>query len=315
MLPYGLVCAGVVVAGGVFALTGMHPLALAVFPVPVAYFWACRTRAHAGGIVLAAALSAVVSVGAIGLALYYALYAAVGALLGVFCERRRSFGECVAAITGVVFCFTAATTLAAWEAARHAATIFINARIEGFRNAAGEQEAFQKQAIEVFRWVDTHWADLAFGMLFGGILLTATLLVALLARWLPQGQEQARPTGTFGAMRMPDWLVWVAIATAGLWFVEQQWPNDALQALTWNVALALACIYWLNGMAIFFYGLGALHAHPLVYIVVLLVVVYTAVHPAIALLGLFDTWLETRPRIDGLVARYRAQADSDGEDG
>jgi hypothetical protein len=103
-------------------------------------------------------------------------------------------------------------------------------------------------------------------------------------------------------MRPPEWLVWVVIATAALWFADRQWPSEALRIVSWNVAIGLLAVYALNGLGIIVYGIAAWKPHPLLFFALLMVFIWAGMAMLLPILGLFDTWSNFRAHIDRLAA-------------
>jgi hypothetical protein len=240
----------------------------------------------------------------------------LGVLIGVGMVRRWRFGVCVATVTLAIFALASANVVLHWEEAHKVASIWINARIADFEQVpAGASAPNQQAVIDTFRWFDTHWAYMNLGMLFGFVLLAATVLVALVGRRLERMGVEAGPTGRFRTMRAPEWLVWFAIALALLWFADQRWPNDMLRMVAWNGAIGMAFLYGLNGFSILLYALAAFKVGPFVYYAVLFGVLFLNAYPAVCAVGFFDTWWDFRQRIEQAIEARRRNADSGDDQG
>jgi uncharacterized protein YybS (DUF2232 family) len=282
---------------------GMPGMAMALFPLPVAVYWARGLQRQSGILLVCAGLSVLLATGSAVLAVMFMVVAGTGVLAGEMAVRRWSFGQCVALLTAVVFGFLAVSQLANWAAVREEGIVFVLARLEG-NPAAGE----------VGPWMEAHYDDMFFGTLFGSVLAGMTLFVAFFRRWLELKQVPAGLRGSFAAMRPPEWLVWAVIAVALLWFAEQRWSHDLLRAVTWNSAIALAVLYALNGFALVLYALQGLQASPLLaYASVFgLLVLLPNTLPMLAFTGLFDTWWNLRQKVDRLASARRAENEKNG---
>ena len=164
---------------------------------------------------------------------------------------------------------------------------------------AGEME---KSVYELIQWINDNWEYLLFGLIFCGILMSVCVVVTLASRWTHRRTGLPEGAGKFSTMRPPEWLVWVVIATAALWFADRQWSSEALRIVSWNVAVGLFVVYWLNGLGIFVYGIAAWKPHPLLFFALLMVFIWAGMAILLPILGLFDTWSNFRAHIDRLAA-------------
>ena len=103
-------------------------------------------------------------------------------------------------------------------------------------------------------------------------------------------------------MRPPDGLAWAVIATALLWFADQQWPTDSLRIISWNAAFALAGLYWVNGLSIAGYAIAAFRPNPFMIALLAVAAVLMNFISLLAIVGLFDTWGDFRRKIDEVLA-------------
>ena len=300
---------------GALSWAGANPVAPLPFVFLVAVYWATgRTRL---GVL---AVATVVLIG--GLAtlqveagLFYGLFVLSGVALGVGIRRHAAFGTLVTIVTACLCVVFAAflvfhMTWAGWE--RQAAASY-DALVAETREIAESTEE-QQAAFDVLRWmlVD-HWADVSVGLMVASFLMCAVVTTGVTTVWVRLRHGLAGPRTTFARMRPPEWLVWPAILCAILWFVEQRAPNDVLRAITWNAAIGLAAVYWLNGLGIVVYVLRQLRPHLFVVIALLVFVMYAGGW-VFSFVGLFDTWWEFRTKVDRLVA-MRDNLREDGDDG
>ncbi len=330
MPAYALTCAVLTAVAFCLHAIGLAPLAAALFPLPVALFWARGARGRALGLMACAA--AVGILGGILAALWdswtgqaapatdhlrhgvflvaeYGLAAGIGTVMGTVLARRWPLGRCVAAVTAVVYLLVAGQMLFHWREYRENVTVFMNARIAEVEEAE-ETGPFEEASIGAMRWVDTHWEYLSLGTTFGSVLLLVTAAMSVLAGWLRRSGGVYAVRGSFRDFRPPEWFVWAAIVLAGLWFVEDRWPNELLRVITWNSAIGLGFVYWMNGFAILVYGLSALQVHPFLFYAVVFALFYLGAYPLLGAVGLFDTWWEFRRKFDQLVEARQMKNES-----
>ena len=292
----GLFCAALSWAGA----NPVAPLPLALL---VAVYWATG-RHGLGGVAIACAILIGAGVSLrVQAGLFYGLFVLAVAVLGLGIRRQWTFGVLVAAVAAWMFGAFAALLVfhLTWNGWTRQAAASYEMLVAQARNTAGAA-ADQQAAHEAFRWMLVeHWADVSVGLMFGSFLVCAALAAGVTSAWVRLRHGLPGPRTAFGMMRPPEWLVWPAILCAVLWFVEQRSPNDVLRAVTWNAAIGLAAIYWLNGLSIVVYAIRRMQPH--VFVVVALVVFLTyAGGWLLSFAGLFDTWWELRGRVDRLVA-------------
>ncbi len=313
---------GLFLAGALLSGMDTAPLAMAIFPVPVAVLWARGRHGAAVAAALCGAFSVLagqlalamaaadadanvmLGVGVFILASATLAVAGLGMPLGEMIRRGRSFGQCVSLMTLVMFGLAVLETALLWDESRKAWTVAINQRIAQLEQGAAETAPYG----DLMRWFDVQLPHLVFGVLFTGVLVVAVLQVAAAFRWLRNGAEAADsppPVGKFKTMRPPDALVWLAIAAALLGLADYQWPNDVLRFVSWNTGVALAAVYWMNGVGIALcameaFGLRAGTAWGLLGLMMLF-----GLHNGLAVIGLFDTWFDQRLGAQRLAAAWR----------
>ncbi len=296
MLVYACIFTGWFVLASVLAALELHPLAMALYPVPVALYWAAGMRGRSLGLVAGAGAAAgLATLSPVAVAVYV-IAADVGVLIGVACARQWRFGRTVAGVTAIVFVLVAAGMLADWQESRKAASIFLSARIADIEQMAPDETAAADAAkADMLRWFDANWPYLSLGMVFGSVLVLATALVGWVSARMRRIGAPA-PRGLFREMRVPETLVWLAIALALMWFADQRWPNDVLRLITWNSAVSLAFVYWMNGFSILVFALSAFRVNPFLFYAVLFGMFILNVQPVLCAVGLFDTWWDFRQR-------------------
>lgn len=165
------------------------------------------------------------------------------------------------------------------------------------------------------RWMQEHWEAINLGLALWPVLLSALFVVSFSARWLRVRGGGSVFCGSFRDLRPPDWLVWLAILAALALFAERRWPNSLLRNVSWNAAIGLAAVYWVNGMAVLVYALSAIRLHVFLAAAVFLgIAVYPGAHAVFCGVGFFDTWAEFRPRLRRAIAARRARQREENED-
>lgn len=226
--------------------------------------------------------------------LIHAAAAGCGIPLALMLQRRWPYGWRLTLVSALAFAMIGGTMLANWKDVREFVTQLSNARI----NELAENGISADQAVEFMKWWDVNYAYLGPGSVFGTVLFLSAFLLSVLDRWqrTPEAAAKRKPSG-FQRMQLPDWAVWIAIAVAVLWFAEQRWPNEALRAVTWNSAIGLVFVYWLNGYSILLYALTVFKASAFATFMVFSgFVLFSGMLPALSVLGLFDTWYDFRMR-------------------
>jgi uncharacterized protein YybS (DUF2232 family) len=152
-----------------------------------------------------------------------------------------------------------------------------------------------------------HAVGFGVGFVFG--LITASVYTSVTGGVLRRLLGRPGFAGSFKDFRPTEWLVWGAIAVALGCLLEYHWPNPVLRAVAWNSAIALASVYWFNGLSIVVYGVHVLRPGLLAFAGFLLVVIALinlGMMPVLGLVGLFDTWGDYRRKLDALGAARRS---------
>ena len=159
----------------------------------------------------------------------------------------------------------------------------------------------ERALLELQEWIYGHWKYLYVGLAFGSALFSAAVAAYGAMFWL----RRSRPlegVGGFRTMRPPEWLVWLVIVAASLWFVDRSWPNEWVRMAGWNLAIALAAVYWLNGLSVLTYAVAVLRPHPVLVVILMAAIILFQLGVALLFIGLFDTWGEFRHKLDRLAA-------------
>lgn len=283
-----------------FMALSIHPFAILCYVLLTALFKLSGDSKKAGFVVLLAAAQAGIVMNSLLLALAYAVGAGMGIVLALTFERRWTYGWQLTLATGAGFAATGGIMLAAWETLRHEFTVFANNNIAEFEKLAKADpnwaDVFHRSS-ETIRWIDLNYNFTTLGSAFGCVLFMAAFTVCLLERWQrdPEARKRRKPTG-FQRMRVPDWVVWLAIATALVWFADYHQHSPVLRIIAWNLATALNYLYLLNGLSVLFYALSVFKATAFGTFMVFSGVLLFGLMPFMGLLGLFDTWYDFRLR-------------------
>lgn len=296
----------------IFTAGSAFPLAIVCYALLAAGYRLSGDSRKALGVALWAALSAFALLNSFVAALALAAGAVMGLVLAAVSERRWSYGWQLTLAAGAGFAALCAPLLADWNGARHEATIFFNARIDEFQ----AMENVNAQWIDMFRWWDLHYNYVVLGSSFGSVLILAAFTICVLDRWQrdPEAAARRKPTG-FQRMRVPDWVVWIAIAAALMWFVDVYYrENPVLRAISWNMALGLLGVYLLNGVSIMLYALTVFKASAFTGFMVMSGIMLFGMWPMLGIFGLFDTWYDFRMRFRRIAMLRRVMTRPDDND-
>jgi hypothetical protein len=232
--------------------------------------------------------------------------AAMGLPIGLGTSHGWTYGRVVVATTAAFSVLVGAYLAVCWDSFNRIIDSMIAWFTEQLNLQAAEmgQELVDEQ-IAGLRWFGENKFALAVGIEFAVYLMLTCVLVSATAALLRRWHADPGPIGSFRDMRPPDWLVWTGIVTAALWYAEHRYGGIELRFVTWNVAIGLSSIYFLNGCAVFVYGLSVLA--PGLFLLVLLVFMFvmSGLYPALSMIGLFDTWANFRLRMDRLAQAIR----------
>ena len=277
-----------------------------MLPVAVAYLWIRERHLYAfllssvfGLLPLLTARDAFMAV-----AFLFAAFSGIG--LGLLMRRKASLGMGIAFVTVCLFLLNAGHSALFWQEYRAA----WQSEMQAFSASVSEVKDAERTApmLEALDWLAQHWLYLSFGMLFGFILLVSTVLVSALYRKAAQEGLASPANVYFSRMRVPELLVWAAIVLAGLWFLDSWRPNDVIRFIAWNGAVAMAVVYWLNGLAILVFALQAFQVRPLVAALVFSALFMLNLQQLLAFVGLFDTWWDLRFKIRRFIETRQRNA-------
>lgn len=300
MAAYLLICLGL----GLLTLAGAgDPATMVPYPAVAGYYLAVQRKDRAAGIVLLGCVTGFLASDSAGLGLAYGLAAASG----ICFARGWTVGRAAAAVTAMLSMITIAIIAA------HPQETLDNVlnQFNAFAVAVGDSDLDREAVAKEVQALGELLPYVGFGLICGVTALFVSFAAALVAKRLRIAGRGERLPGRFRDARTPDWLVWVAIAAALLWLVEDQWPHAGLRMVTWNTAVGLVPIYWLNGFGIVLYGLKAFKITGFWYYLPLVVIFLPQTGGTLVLtsLGFFDTWWELRRRMDLVAARRKDQND------
>lgn len=275
-----------------------------VFVIPVAIAVVLRRPRVAMMLIAGAAVSALNPV----LAVMYALVASLGLLVGWGIAKRRAYGHIVAVLALSGFAMVAVVTASQWSTWSRYAAVSLE-EMAADMEASGTQ--LNKAQSEVLLWTNDHLREVTFGLAFAFAYLSACGAVSVTVLLLRRFWGDPGPKGSFARMQTPAWLVWLAIAAALMWLADFKADVPVLKVLSWNMAIAVATLYWTNGTAVVLYGLASVPRTALLTISAVMVIVL--MREVIIVMGLFDTWANVRQRIDAFVIA-RALSDNSKQD-
>lgn len=311
MMHYALIAAALFVGGVGASLVGLDFLGVALYPIPVLVYAARGFGWRAAGLIACAAAVAAVVPQTTQAVAYYALFAATGVPLGLGIARRWTYGWTVAAVTASVYAVVASSVVVGWDAWLAQGNAWYTAWIAEVQKQASASEEVMAAQVRVFTWMRDHWAAISVGLLLWPLLVEVCVVLSLASGWLQRRYGLPGVAGTFRTMRTSEWLVWAVIALAGLFYADSRWPEFGLKTPTWNTALALAAVYWMNGVSIMLHAFSALQWRPVLYVPLVVLLVWSGAAPMLCLAGLFDTWGDFRRVFDAIAAARKRMEESD----
>ncbi len=304
---------------GCVGLSFLHwnALGAALFAAPVAVQLVHRRVDRAMGLIALAALAGLLCGGSLGAALAYALVASLGCLLGIGILQHWTYGWTVAAVTALAYAIIVGHIVLQWDAWIAGTQAMYGEWVADFQKqlADGGANDSVKAMLNLMNWLHDHGQDIALGFWMGPVLIGACIAVAVMARRIQRQYGIEGLRGSFRAMRTSEWLVWAAIAVAVLCLIDYRWPGTLHRVVVWNAAVALALIYWVNGLSICVYAVDALRPSPLLVVLGIVMFVWLGMQPVLCFVGLFDTWSNFRAVVDRIVvARKQREQSGDKEE-
>lgn len=314
MRSYLLIAVALFLGGVGVASANASLVGALLFPIPVALYAALGWPALASGLVLAAGLGGWFATGVAGAGVHCGLITAVGFPLGIGIGRRWTYGWTVAAVAGFAYLVALGSVVNAWDVWLAQASAVYDALLAQVQSQAPTGAEGAELVAQNVKWLKDHWPQLGVGLLLWPIIVESCFGVSILSGWLRRrfGIEGVR--GSFRTMRVSEWLVWLAILVAILCYVAHRRPDAILRLTSWNAAVALAGIYWFNGVSVLVYAIDVLRPQGLLYLAIVVSIVWAVLegfHPALCFVGLFDTWADFRRLADRLAEiRKRLEEES-----
>jgi len=334
MLQFALIWVGLLFLGA-----ALFPISVGIFPIPAAVLVARNRWKYAAAILAAAALTPVANISLFvlvetlgqtaegsapgfgelarftaGMTLQYIAYTFAGVFAGIGIARLWSYGRLVHVLAAYVFVLMAVSfvlTADVWESQLAGTAETIRVTLHEQAEQTG-RDAVQAQ-LDLISWAEKHAKSWIFGVNYAAIFVASCVFVSFIRFILRTRFGEAGPVGTFSQMRTPDWLVWLAIASALACLANHQWPRPELQFAGWNSALALSAIYCVNGLSIFLYGVYSFRPNLLVFTLIVFALILAGAVYLLILVGLFDTWGDYRRKID-LIVQARAKREGPDDD-
>ncbi|MCX8063630.1 MAG: DUF2232 domain-containing protein, partial [Candidatus Hydrogenedentes bacterium] len=231
--------------------------------------------------------------------------------------RHYSWGKCLFTATSIIFIASVMLTSLYWDELRKDITISINARIAEileFANSSGSKDTIETSSmVHLLRYLDYYWEDFHLGLLFAQSLVVSLVMLGLLItrlRLIPTEDGKNfwhNPNiGSFSCVRPPEYLVWLAIASALILIYESHYGvSELLRLLARNCAVGLSFIYWANGLSILFLLTELLNWNAMIVLVVVSFVFGVWSFPVLAIFGFFDTWWEFRKKIESVYNKIK----------
>lgn len=318
MRSYLLIAAALFMGGVGVASTHASFVGALLFPIPVALYAALGWPVLATGLVLAAGLGGWVATGVVGEGVHCGLITAVGFPLGVGIGRRWTYGWTVTAVAGFTYLVVLGSIVNAWDMWIEQARAVYDALLSQLQSQAPASPEGAELLVQNVGWLKDHWAQLGAGLLLWPVIVEACLGVSIIGRWMQRRSGLEGVRGSFRTMRISEWLVWLAILVAGLCYAAYRSGNVPLGLVAWNAAVALAGIYWFNGFSVCAYAIDALRPQGLLYLAIVVGMVWAVLegfHPALCVVGFFDTWADFRTLADRwAAARKRREEAMKNED-
>ena len=297
-------------AAAALAYVGLGLLAVWMFPVFVAWYWARGRRRWSLALVTAACVAGGAGGQSVVIAAAFGLYACVGLAMGIALARGWSYGRVVAVSAAAAFSLFLGEVALMWDGFIASGALFRDTMLHA-PGASGPTAVDTQAYLDAVARVADAWPYVMIGGTFWWMLIGACATVSAVRLLLYRLGHVRMLHGSFITMRPPDALAWAVIAVAALWFWDRQYPNDAVRLVAWNGGLALAAIYMVNGLGVLGSGVRALKPPLFLTIGAALLLLYVPYF--VMFIGLFDTWSEFRVKFEKLAEarEVRKQQDDD----
>lgn len=234
--------------------------------------------------------------------LLYPAAAVLGWLAGVGFAERWTYGRLLGVMVAPTGVLLVVSVLLRWQEWAALGEEAYAAQLRSVQQAGGATADHAVATVRALEWQVANWANISVGLAFAVMALGLAVSVAAAEWTLRLLHGYPGLSGRFRDFRPPDWLIWPVILLAVAAMADWHRPGlDYLRPVAWNGLIGLAAVYWLNGVSVIWHGLLTFKAHPLIIGAVAAFVVLLQMHPAVAMIGLFDTWYEFRRRFELLV--------------
>jgi hypothetical protein len=297
--------------GGYFVgLIFLMEWAFVLAPIPVAVYWAYGKQQYAKSFIAVAVLAGIQATILVSFGTGFAIVAF--ALMGIYLGNGFRFGQTYNAQVVIVI-LVASVFIGVLVGLRwNRLDTFIEDLGQDIEEIIADPESELSSRVEqnlnMQLWVVDQWQYVLPGTMLGGVVMFSCMSVSLMARGIRNGGMPVN--GSFLIFRPPDLLVWTAIVTGVLWYVNYQNPSPGVQIVSWNAAVALTVVYSLNGLSVITYGVALMKPHPVLLLILAGLMFLTGLQ-LLAVLGLFDTWGDFRKKIDVRLKELRALSDED----
>ena len=283
----------------VFLVGGFPWPAMTLYPAMAAYYCVQRKYGVVATVVFCAFIMPLLLATPSVLSLMFMMAALFGVVLARRLKTGMSLGVSIAVVSIFAYLLILGYTALSWPAFE----VEWRTALDVYKTQIQTEKTSENQEIVLglLNWMDEHWLHISFGMLFGIVIVFAVFANTLVYRKLAYQGWIASENYMFSRMRVPEHLVWLAIALAGLWFVDSRWPNDAVRFLSWNGAIALAVVYWINGLSIFVFAVTVLQVKPWLVGLILAAAFVFNLQYSFAIFGFFDTWWNFRLKLRQLA--------------
>ncbi len=312
MLKYALIVGALFVGCLGASAAGLFVLGVALFPIPIASRIVHREEGRAVGMLAAAALAVWLGGAAPTGVVLYTLLASVGVPLGLGVSRHWTYGRTVSLVAALVYAVLLTAFLLKWADWLTQSQYAWDLLRDQLKSASSEANSESAAAmIALTEWMKDHWAFVGLGLWLWPTLIASCFGVSLVSARARRLLRLEGVRSSFREMRTSEWLIWAAIASALMCFADFRWPDLGLRVVSWNAAVALAAIYWLNGLSVFAFALDMLKAHLLLFMSLIFLFVWAMPHPLLCAVGMFDTWADFRGRMRAIAAAQKQREESD----
>ena len=191
------------------------------------------------------------------------LAAGAGWPLGLGLTRRWAYGRMVSILTVWAFALVLMSIVGAWDD-WNAQAVFAHDTLTAELDKRTEANPADEQAAAIranLTWLKDRCASLGLGLTFCPVLIGACVAVVIHGPLGPAEVRTARASWLLQGHACPG------MASVGRHFgrryvvYDRRWPVTGLRIVSWNTAVGLSAVYWLNGLSILVYAATVLRPH------------------------------------------------------